>query len=364
MSDRQGASLQYVDIAKSYGRVQALRSTTLDIAPGEFFAIIGPSGSGKTTLLGVTAGYIPPSGGRILINGADVVGMPPFRRDIGMVFQNYALFPHMSVAENVGFPLRMRKLPKSDIEARVRKILAMVQLDAMAERRPSQLSGGQQQRVALARAAVYDPLLLLMDEPLSALDKNLREAMQDEIKQFQASFGATVLYVTHDQNEAAAMAHRIAIMNHGRIEQIGTPKDLYEHPTNRFVASFLGEANLFDVANIEARGGEVRIQTSDGLSLIAASSATGGKVCACVRPEAIELTSTAVDAANGFAAQVVDATYTAGSLRYRIRLDSGRIITQRMPSARGAELIAPGEAVHISWRAEDTLLVQDVEGPS
>ncbi|MGI9420246.1 MAG: ABC transporter ATP-binding protein [Geminicoccaceae bacterium] len=364
MINRQGASLRYVDIAKRYGRVQALMPTSLEIAPGEFFAIIGPSGSGKTTLLGVTAGYIPPSGGRILINGEDVVGKPPFRRDIGMVFQNYALFPHMNVAENVGFPLRMRRLARQDVKARVEKILAMVQLDAMAERRPSQLSGGQQQRVALARAAVYDPLLLLMDEPLSALDKNLREAMQDEIKQFQASFGATVLYVTHDQNEAAAMAHRIAIMNQGRIEQIGTPQDLYEHPTNRFVASFLGEANLFDVVSVEVLEGAARLRTSDGLSLIAEHSLEADKISACVRPEAIGLASTPVDGANCLVGKVVDATFTAGSLRYRIRLDGGRIITQRMPSARGAELIEPGDAVHVHWQAEDTLLVKDEEGTS
>ena len=361
MIERQGARVGYVEIAKRYGQVHALRPISLEIEPGEFFAIIGPSGSGKTTLLGVTAGYIPPSAGGIIVNGQDVVGMPPFRRDIGMVFQNYALFPHMSVAENVGFPLRMRRLSKQSIKARVTKMLSMVQLDALAERRPAQLSGGQQQRVALARAAVYDPLLLLMDEPLSALDKNLRETMQDEIKQFQATLGATVLYVTHDQNEAAAMAHRIAIMNHGRIEQIGTPQELYEHPVNRFVASFLGEANLFDVETAELFGTGTRLRTADDLTLVAAMASDGAEICACVRPEAIGLATRPVADDNCLAGRVMDATYTAGSLRYRIQLESGRMLTQRMPSARGVELVEPGATVHVHWRAEDTLLVRDEE---
>ena len=243
----RGAEIRFENVAKHYGAVHALHPFSLTIEAGEFFSIIGPSGSGKTTLLGVTAGYVPPSGGRILVNGENIVGVPPFRRGIGMVFQNYALFPHMSVAENVSFPLRMRRTDKAATAERVKRILAMVQLEQLAERRPSQLSGGQQQRVALARAAVYDPVLLLMDEPLSALDKNLRETMQDEIKQFQAALDSTVLYVTHDQSEAAAISHRIAIMNHGRLEQVGTPRELYEHPVNRFVASFLGEANLFEL---------------------------------------------------------------------------------------------------------------------
>lgn len=354
-----GARIQYHNISKRYGSVEALTPTSLDIEPGEFFSIIGPSGSGKTTLLGVTAGYIPPSGGSILVKGEDIVGIPPFRRDIGMVFQNYALFPHMSVAGNVAFPLRMRNLAKADISRRVTEMLAMVQLDGMGERKPGQLSGGQQQRVALARAAVYDPVLLLMDEPLSALDKNLRETMQDEIKQFHSALGSTVLYVTHDQAEAAAMSDRIAIMNQGRVEQVGLPRELYEHPANRFVASFLGEANIFDLADVTEHGSGARVQTVQGITMHAAMRPNGSGQCVCVRPEAMSLTPGQVEDDNVVEGEIVDATYTAGSLRYRIEIAPGLVVTKRMPSERGAELIAKGAKVRLHWRAEDTLLVDN-----
>ena len=355
----QGARIEYRNIAKSYGAVQALTPTTLDIEPGEFFSIIGPSGSGKTTLLGVTAGYIPPTGGEILVDGKNVVGVPPFQRNIGMVFQNYALFPHMSVGDNVGFALKMRGVPKSEAAERVARMLDLVRLGDMANRKPSQLSGGQQQRVALARAAVYDPLLLLMDEPLSALDKNLREAMQDEIKQFQAALGSTVLYVTHDQAEAAAMSHRIAIMNHGRVAQVGSPRDLYEHPVDRFVASFLGEANLFDLTELTAHGNGARAVTTEGFVLHSATAPNGDAQCACVRPETVNVSDRPVEADNSVEGRIVDATYTAGSLRYRIEIAPEVIMTKRTPSVRGEALMPEGTKVHVSWRAEDTLLVNN-----
>src|SRR5690242_2303591 len=204
-----GAAVQFIALEKRYGTVTALLPTNLDVRSGEFFAIIGPSGSGKSTLLGVTAGFIPASGGHILVDGRDLVGEPPYTRNIGMVFQNYSLFPHMSVAENIAFPLKMRRLAAAEVAAKVARMLEIVRLAGFGDRRPQQLSGGQQQRVALARAAVYDPILLLMDEPLGALDKNLREEMQEEIKRFQAAIGTTVIYVTHDQQEAACMADRI-----------------------------------------------------------------------------------------------------------------------------------------------------------
>jgi len=355
----QGAQVEYRDVAKTYGHVHALRPTSLAIEPGEFFSIIGPSGSGKTTLLGVTAGYIPPTGGQILVNGKNIVGVPPFQRNIGMVFQNYALFPHMTVGDNVGFALRMRGVGKSEVASRVKRMLDLVRLSDMAGRRPGQLSGGQQQRVALARAAVYDPLLLLMDEPLSALDKNLREAMQDEIKQFQATLGSTVLYVTHDQAEAAAMSHRIAIMNHGELAQVGSPRDLYEHPVNRFVANFLGEANLFDLSEVTAHGTGARALTTQGLVLTSAMAPNGSAQCACVRPETLNLATGPVEADNLLEGRIVDATYTAGSLRYRIEIAPGLVLTKRTPSVRGEALMPTGTEVRLYWRAEDTLLVDD-----
>ena len=355
----QGAQIEYIGISKRYGAVEALRPTSLTIEAGEFFSIIGPSGSGKTTLLGVTAGYVPPTGGQILIDGRDVVGDAPFQRNIGMVFQNYALFPHMTVAQNIGFPLRMRKAGKAEIAERVKKMLALVRLEEMADRKPGQLSGGQQQRIALARAAVYDPLMLLMDEPLSALDKNLREAMQDEVKQFQTVLGSTVLYVTHDQAEAAAMSDRIAIMNHGRIVQIGSPRELYEHPVARFVASFLGEANIFDIESVAAREGGATIATRHGFSLVTATTGGHAGQCVCVRPESVALSATRPDHDNVLEGTVVDATYTAGSLRYRVELAPDSVITQRTPSVRGVEMFPHGTRVFASWRAEDTLLVDD-----
>ena len=275
---RRGARVVYDGVTKQYGNLYALHPTSLEIESGEFFSIIGPSGSGKTTLLGVTAGFIPPTDGQILVDGRDLVGIPPFQRNIGMVFQNYSLFPHMTVAQNIGFPLRMRKLGRAEADERIKRMLGVVRLGGMADRYPAQLSGGQQQRVALARAAVYDPVLLLMDEPLSALDKNLREEMQREIKAFQQALGATVIYVTHDQYEASSMSHRIAIMNGGRVAQIGSPRELYENPRNRFVASFLGEANLFEVRRHEpAAGNRTLVETGQGFRIHAAGIAAARK---------------------------------------------------------------------------------------
>ena len=251
----RGAALEFAGLGKRYGAVAALLPTDLTIAPGEFFAVLGPSGSGKSTLLGTVAGFVAPSGGRVLIDGIDITAAPPHRRNIGMVFQNYALFPYLSVAQNIAFPLKMRRLKRAEIAARVTRALEMVRLAGFADRMPAQLSGGQQQRVALARAAVYDPPLLLMDEPLGALDKNLREEMQEELRQFHRGVGATILYVTHDQQEAASMADRMAIMNHGAIEQVGPPHELYERPRNSFVARFLGEANMFGIVRRRGAAG-------------------------------------------------------------------------------------------------------------
>ena len=355
-----GSSVEYQEIAKHYGALTALQPTSLTIEPGEFFSLIGPSGSGKTTLLGVTAGYIAPSSGHIRVDGRDLIGVPPFKRNIGMVFQNYSLFPHMSVAENIAFPLRMRRVGRVRTEERVKHMLAMVRLEGMGERRPSQLSGGQQQRVALARAAIYNPLLLLMDEPLSALDKNLREEMQFEVKQFQEALGATVLYVTHDQAEAASMSHRIAIINHGRIEQLGTAREMYERPDNRFVASFLGEANIFEVERLERRGGGAVAVTPEGLRLAASQAPAGDQpLCACVRPESISVSETVVEADNRLTGTLVDFTFTAGSVRYKVEVHPGLIVSQRMPLHRRTGVLEYGAEVHLHWNAADTLLIDD-----
>src|SRR5579885_3816834 len=354
-----GAALRLAALAKDYGGVTALAPTDLEVRPGEFFSLIGPSGSGKSTLLGMVAGFVPPSAGRILIDGADVVALPPYRRNIGMVFQNYALFPHMSVAENIAFPLRMRKMPRSRIEARVKEMLETVRLAGFAERSPAQLSGGQQQRVALARAAAYDPALLLMDEPLGALDKNLREEMQYEIKRFHSKIGATILYVTHDQDEAATMSDRIAILNHGRIVQVGRPRELYEAPNSPFVASFLGEANLFEVAAVrQAPPLRLRVETKDGLTMSANQHPDfKADAVVCVRPEAIQISANAGAAANVVAGRVLDAVYTAGSLRYRVEVAPGRVVLVRRPLQRQTAVIEVGSPVYLAWDIADTILI-------
>jgi putative spermidine/putrescine transport system ATP-binding protein len=359
-SHHGGAPVEFDGVTKSYGNLTALHPTSLHIEAGEFFAIIGPSGSGKSTLLGITAGFVPPSGGEVRINGRDILAVPPYRRNIGMVFQNYALFPHMNVAQNVSFPLRMRGMPRAEVDTAVRRVLAMVRLEGFEDRRPAQLSGGQQQRVALARAAVYDPLLLLMDEPLGALDKNLREEMQEEIRKLQHDLGATVLYVTHDQQEAAFMADRIAIMRAGRVEQIGSPRELYEQPANLFVAGFLGEASIFEATEVSRVGaGEIVVRTADGLSIRAHAERSSGSAI-CVRPERVRLGDAARAEANVFHGVVEDAVYTAGSIRYRVRLDGTvSVVTIRTASQPGMPLHRPGQPVEVGWSPRDALLVPE-----
>jgi len=362
MIKRTGAVVEFSEVTKRYGALTVLKPTTLTISAGEFFAIIGPSGSGKSTLLGITAGFVELSGGEIRVDGTDLSSVPPYHRNLGMVFQNYALFPHMTVAENIAFPLRMRRLGKAEIQSRVERVLDMVRLHGLGGRRPAELSGGQQQRVALARAAVYDPLLLLMDEPLGALDKNLREEMQEEIKSFQHQLGCTVIYVTHDQHEAAFMADRIAIMRQGQLEQIGTPRDLYERPSTAFVASFLGEATLLPVTAIAAGNGQGDLQVRlDGGVMVRASgqkAAASSDVHLCVRPETIRIAPLVEGLDNIFAATLEDRVYTTGSVRYRVRLHAApHLLTVRVPTYPGIVLLEPGQQVMVGWNASDALLV-------
>ena len=354
-----GTELRFESIAKRYGPIAALAPITLLVHPGEFFALLGPSGSGKTTLLGIAAGFIQPSEGRILVDGEDITGVPPERRNIGMLFQNYSLFPFLTVFKNVAFPLEMRNRPKAEIAERVQRMLDMVRLGHLAGRLPSELSGGQQQRVALARAAVYDPTVLLMDEPLGALDKTLREEMQDEIKQFHAKIRATVIYVTHDQQEAAFMADRTAILNHGLVEQCGPQSELYETPRNAFVAGFLGEANLLDVTEvIPLPHGGCRILTSEGLPLTAAKApAQGGALVACIRPANVAMLRHSHSRTDAFAATVVEVVHAAESMRYRVQINDGCSIVVRALSTRGADRYQPGEQVTVGWDPEDVMVM-------
>ncbi len=274
--------LQLVGVSKDYGAVQAVVDAVLDVQDGEFVSLLGPSGSGKTSTLMMIAGFEEPSAGSILLGGRRVENVPANQRDIGMVFQSYALFPHLSIAENVAFPLKVRKWKRADIDASVKRVLALVGLADKAARLPKQLSGGQQQRVALARALVYEPKLLLLDEPLSALDKNMREQMQIELRRIHRQIGITTLYVTHDQSEAMTLSDRIVVFNHGRIEQVGTPLDVYARPVSRFAATFIGDSNIFD----GRRGAHAdELVAHGGLTLRAACPLPADAGCVLVRPE-------------------------------------------------------------------------------
>ncbi|WP_435171273.1 ABC transporter ATP-binding protein [Falsirhodobacter sp. 1013] len=358
-----GARVEFHEIAKDYGTTRVLQSTTLTIERGELFAMIGPSGSGKSTLLSILAGFVLPSEGQVLLDGQGISTTPPYQRNIGMVFQSYALFPHRTVAENIAFPLIMRKLPKTVIKQEVERALVMVRLEAMANRRPSQLSGGQQQRVALARASVYKPRLLLMDEPLGALDKNLREEMQEEIKAFQRTLGVTMVYVTHDQQEAAFLADRLAVLNQGRLEQIGSPRDLYDTPTTAFVAGFLGEMTMIELAEHPRASteGHGMAKAHNGPEIkVPLPKRRGSRHRLCIRPENIRLGQAALDCDNSFLATVEESLFTTGSFRYKLKLkgtDTGLMV--RVPSHPGDCLLAKGSDVPIGWNVNQTVTLTE-----
>ncbi|MFC0388754.1 ABC transporter ATP-binding protein [Muricoccus vinaceus] len=285
MSGRAGHALSLQAVSKRYGEFVAVADASLEVGSGRFLTLLGPSGSGKTTILMMIAGFVEPSAGRVLLDGRDITAVPPERREFGMVFQGYALFPHMTVAENVAFPLRVRRLGRAERDARVRATLDLVQLEQFADRRPSQLSGGQQQRVALARALVFDPALLLLDEPLSALDKKLRAELQDELKALHRRVGRTFINVTHDQEEALSLSDEIAILNNGRLVQVGAPHALYERPATRFVASFLGRSNFIEGEAEEDDGGLVLRRGAT--RVLAVGRAGPGRALLSLRPEKI-----------------------------------------------------------------------------
>jgi spermidine/putrescine ABC transporter ATP-binding subunit len=350
----EAAPLALRSISKRYGAVTAVDDVTLEIAAGEFVSFLGPSGSGKTTMLMMIAGFVAPGAGEIRLGGEDITHLPPYRRNIGMVYQNYALFPHMTVARNVAFPLRMRGMTRAAIAERVAQALDLVRLTGFDERLPNQLSGGQQQRVALARALVFEPPLLLLDEPLGALDKKLREELQVEIRRIQRAIGSTMIYVTHDQEEALGLSDRIVVMNHGRIEQVGSPSELYERPRTRFVADFLGAANFLEV-EVVATGPEARLRTPGGLVLDAPSAlaaSLGDRLTLALRPERIRLAASGAGDGSWLAGRILDGLYHGETQRFRVALQGGDILTVSRPNA-GDGLPPPGTAVAVSWRRED-----------
>jgi putative spermidine/putrescine transport system ATP-binding protein len=348
-------------LSKHYGRTTALHDVSLDVNPGEFITLLGPSGSGKTTLLMILAGFVRPNGGSILVGGEEIIVTPPHKRNIGMVFQNYALFPHMNVAENIAFPLRQRRIDRKEAAERVQKVLGLVHLAGYGERRTDQLSGGQRQRVALARAIVFEPRILLMDEPLSALDKKLREQMQIEIRHLHQRLGMTTVYVTHDQREAITMSDRIAVMNHGRIVQLDTPKQLYARPLTRFVAEFIGESSLLPVRADEqgARWGD-RL-----LKLNAPQNATVGQQWLVVRPEKLSILDGSGDGTllNVFDGTVREIIYQGDSFICYVSLAQGGELAIRNYARSDllAKIPAAGQPIRLGLGRDDTTIVVEDE---
>ncbi len=347
--------MRFDKVTKDYGSVRVVEDLDLTIARGEFVSLLGPSGSGKTTLLMMLAGFESVTAGAITLDGQRLNDVPTYKRDMGVVFQNYALFPHMTIARNVAFPLEMRGTPKSEIATRVKRALDMVQLGHLSDRMPGQLSGGQQQRVALARSLVFEPRVVLMDEPLGALDKQLREQMQLDIRELHHRLGLTIIFVTHDQDEALTMSDRIAVFNKGQIQQCASPRQVYDHPANRFVAEFIGETNLLAGKVSGVDGGRVALTLPDG-SVLQADGAPGFSVgddaLLSLRPERIDLhgPADALTGLNTLRGDVADTIYQGDHLRIVIVTAAGRIIA-RVP--RKAAEWPNGSQVVLSFRPTD-----------
>jgi len=344
-------------VSKHYGAVRALDDVSLAFADGEFFGLLGPSGSGKTTLLRAIAGFVEPDSGDIRFDGRPMRDVAVHRREIGMVFQNYALFPHMSVFDNIAFGLSVRHLAAAEVKARVTEMLGLVRLAGFEERRPRQLSGGQQQRVALARALVTRPRVLLLDEPLGALDKRLRQQMQIELRQIQREVGITTIFVTHDQEEALTLSDRIAIFNEGRVVQVGAPHAVYERPSSAFAASFLGDANFF-AGRVSAQGGRIETDSGRCIATLDALPPAGARITVAVRPEKMTLQSSATperDTANRWNGVVKQAVYSGSSITYRVDVGTEIVVFAQNQSAQPLE---PGTAVAVSWDPLHSVVVE------
>ncbi len=356
-----GASLRLEAIRKRYGAVAAVDGISLDMRQGEFLSLLGPSGCGKTTVLRMIAGLVEPDAGRIFLGPEEITWTPVHRRNVGMVFQSYALFPHLTVFENVAFGLRRRRLPEAEIRRRVERHLALVRLDGAGSRYPGQLSGGQQQRVALARALVTEPPVLLLDEPLSNLDARLREEMRVELKRLQEALGITAVFVTHDQAEALALSDRVAVLSRGRLEQLGTPEAIYHRPATRFAATFMGRSNVFAGRVLGRSGRALRLQIEGGLEVLAAAVpgvAPGAAVDVILRQESIRLVPAPTPgAANSVRGTVVFSAFAGAGSQYLVRLAPGvELMAAATTSKRAAPL--PREAVVFAeWVPEDAILL-------
>jgi spermidine/putrescine transport system ATP-binding protein len=354
---QDGPAVVIEDVVKRFGPVTAVDGVSLTIERGEFFSLLGPSGCGKTTLLRCIAGFLSPDEGRILMEGEDVVGVPPHRRPSNMVFQDYALFPHLDVARNIGFGLKEEGLPRAEITSRVEEALAIVQLEGLGRRKPNQLSGGQQQRVALARALVKHPVVLLLDEPLGALDLKLRKAMQLELKRIQREVGITFIYVTHDQDEALTMSDRIAVMNDGQSEQVGDPETIYERPSTLFVADFIGEANLLPTRVVGTHSDQLDVELASGTKLTVDDGETvfeaGETATLLIRPERIDILAQEPSPAPDVClpATLIGSIYQGASIRYEVELADGQQLVSLIPRERRPP-VQPGDQVWLTWDAD------------
>jgi putrescine transport system ATP-binding protein len=360
-------------VAKKFGNFRAVDHVSLDIRSGEFFALLGPSGCGKTTLLRMLAGFETPDEGRILLDGRDIAHVLPHERPVNMMFQNYALFPHLSVRDNIAFGLKRTRMARADIDARVAEMVALVKLEGLEKRKPDQLSGGQKQRVALARSLARRPAVLLLDEPLAALDKKLRESTQHELMELQRRLGTTFIIVTHDQEEAMTMAGRIGVMDAGRLDQVASPRDLYEAPASRWIAEFVGDINLFE-GQIQPRESftmtpRLTIATRDAGTVYVAEprqQVTKTNVCVAVRPEKVKLSrrgpvsSDDTQALNRLEGIVTDVSYLGGLTTYKVKLDSGATVRSSMANTARIDIDAysPGQRVTVWFTPDDCLVLE------
>ena len=357
--------VRFDHIDKSFdGETLVIKDLNLDIAQGEFLTMLGPSGSGKTTTLMMLAGFETPTHGEIYFGGQSISNIPPHKRNIGMVFQDYSLFPHMTVKENLAFPLKVRKLAKDEIGGKVARALEMVELKGFDGRMPAQLSGGQQQRVALARALVFDPKLVLMDEPLGALDKNLREQMQYEIKHIHDNIDVTVVYVTHDQSEAMTMSNRIAVFDDGIIRQLSTPDILYEKPENAFVAQFIGENNRLSGKVTEINGDKCAVDVGGGEIINALKvnvDNVGEKTCLSLRPERVTVKPAEGSVDNVFVGTVEELIYLGDHVRTRVNVCGNDEFIVKIPNAQGYRIVSKGQQIQLGWLSDDCRALDPVE---